>query len=451
MTSDGEGKGSVFCLQLPMRRASPTAVVFQSESLRVEGIRRHLNASRSPLGSHLSPPPSRRAHAEKSRREVGSRREALSGSRDGLQGALQCEVHNNGGLAGSISPGLLSQNLMSRHETLEGGGLAAAAGDSEALAGTGRNEEEKEDRDEAGQATGREDEGERERASTDEGGDNESRQVGARTTFSSLKPPSTRNISQASPGNTSPLASQKREILPQVSERPGQESIDRSGSEIAMCVSTPVSPSRVPYVDGHAVALSVTDALAGANVSAKSFINRGSVKANANRGSVKSNANKGSVKANLSAKGSVKSNIIKGSVKSIGNGPALDASWNILVVDDSALNRKMLTKLFKTVGQAVEEAVDGQDAVNKIKRRMNEGLPEYDAILMDFVMVRGWEKWFGVVWECAVCDVYVNLVLILLSLSSLAHSHCRSSSPSWMVPRPPAPSVPWVMLVASSA
>ena len=95
-----------------------------------------------------------------------------------------------------------------------------------------------------------------------------------------------------------------------------------------------------------------------------------------------------------------------------------EVPWNILVVDDSALNRKMLVKLFKTVGQAVEEAVDGQDAVNRVTRRKAEGLPEYNAILMDFVMVRGrWEGvgcnvvWGGVLWKWTRCVLLRSLFL----------------------------------------
>ena len=71
------------------------------------------------------------------------------------------------------------------------------------------------------------------------------------------------------------------------------------------------------------------------------------------------------------------------------NGKEQEVSWNILVVDDSALNRKMLMKLFRSVGQTVEEAVDGKDAVDKVTGRMAMQLPPYDAILMDFVMVSG--------------------------------------------------------------
>ena len=59
----------------------------------------------------------------------------------------------------------------------------------------------------------------------------------------------------------------------------------------------------------------------------------------------------------------------------------------VLVVEDNTLNRKMLVKLFNSVDQVVEEARNGQDAVDKVTRRMALKLPPYDAILMDFTMV----------------------------------------------------------------
>ena len=59
----------------------------------------------------------------------------------------------------------------------------------------------------------------------------------------------------------------------------------------------------------------------------------------------------------------------------------------VLVVEDNSMNRKMLVKLFNSVGQAVEEARNGLDAVDMVKQRMALQLPPYDAILMDFVMV----------------------------------------------------------------
>ena len=59
--------------------------------------------------------------------------------------------------------------------------------------------------------------------------------------------------------------------------------------------------------------------------------------------------------------------------------------YRILLVDDSPLNRKMLSKLLKSKGYNIEEAADGQIAVDKIKQEADAGR-SYDVILMDFVM-----------------------------------------------------------------
>jgi CheY-like chemotaxis protein len=53
-----------------------------------------------------------------------------------------------------------------------------------------------------------------------------------------------------------------------------------------------------------------------------------------------------------------------------------------LVVDDSRLSRKMLVKLLAAAKHTCEEAEDGLEAVEKVKR----GERQFDCILMDFVM-----------------------------------------------------------------
>jgi signal transduction histidine kinase len=63
--------------------------------------------------------------------------------------------------------------------------------------------------------------------------------------------------------------------------------------------------------------------------------------------------------------------------------------YDILVVDDSGLNRKLLCKLLRASGHTCEEASDGLSAVEKVRARMARGAggtSSYDAILMDFVM-----------------------------------------------------------------
>jgi CheY-like chemotaxis protein len=59
--------------------------------------------------------------------------------------------------------------------------------------------------------------------------------------------------------------------------------------------------------------------------------------------------------------------------------------YNILMVDDSGLNRKLLGKLLRSAGHVVEEAEDGLQAVEVMKTRIGTD-KEYDIILMDFIM-----------------------------------------------------------------
>ena len=88
--------------------------------------------------------------------------------------------------------------------------------------------------------------------------------------------------------------------------------------------------------------------------------------------------------------------------------------FDILVVDDSKLNRKMLCKVLRSEGHSCDEAEDGIHAVQKVRMKMNTSIsksklmsiddismdsdntkndddrvvekPYFDAILMDFVM-----------------------------------------------------------------
>jgi signal transduction histidine kinase len=62
-------------------------------------------------------------------------------------------------------------------------------------------------------------------------------------------------------------------------------------------------------------------------------------------------------------------------------------AFDLLVVDDSRLNRKMLLKCLKANGHTCWEAEDGVEAVAAVEKRMRDRLLEpFDAILMDFVM-----------------------------------------------------------------
>jgi CheY-like chemotaxis protein len=57
----------------------------------------------------------------------------------------------------------------------------------------------------------------------------------------------------------------------------------------------------------------------------------------------------------------------------------------LLVVDDSALNRKMLTRLLTSLSYTCEQAEDGSAAVRKYLEMVERGEPP-DAILMDYEM-----------------------------------------------------------------
>ena len=59
---------------------------------------------------------------------------------------------------------------------------------------------------------------------------------------------------------------------------------------------------------------------------------------------------------------------------------------HLLIVDDSFLNRKMLLRTFRAAGHECDEAVDGLEAVEKIKDIMASPKGSYNVVLMDFVM-----------------------------------------------------------------
>jgi CheY-like chemotaxis protein len=60
--------------------------------------------------------------------------------------------------------------------------------------------------------------------------------------------------------------------------------------------------------------------------------------------------------------------------------------WDLLIVDDSALNRKMLLKTFRAAGHLCDYAEDGLIAVEMVASRIASSEDSYSAILMDFVM-----------------------------------------------------------------
>ena len=75
------------------------------------------------------------------------------------------------------------------------------------------------------------------------------------------------------------------------------------------------------------------------------------------------------------------------------NNQTKSTDYDILVVDDSSLNRKMLCRVLRTSGHHCDEADDGLSAVEKVKMKMSSECEnvdkerrQYDVILMDFVM-----------------------------------------------------------------
>jgi signal transduction histidine kinase len=75
---------------------------------------------------------------------------------------------------------------------------------------------------------------------------------------------------------------------------------------------------------------------------------------------------------------------------SVTTGTTLLSGLEVLVVDDSRLNRKMLLKCLISRGHVCTEAGDGLEAIEAVKKRIGHatgcrGKP-FDAILMDFVM-----------------------------------------------------------------
>lgn len=59
------------------------------------------------------------------------------------------------------------------------------------------------------------------------------------------------------------------------------------------------------------------------------------------------------------------------------------APMNLLLVDDSALNQKMMNKSLVLLGHTVTEASDGREALGECLRSMAGGVAAFDAIVMD--------------------------------------------------------------------
>jgi CheY-like chemotaxis protein len=59
---------------------------------------------------------------------------------------------------------------------------------------------------------------------------------------------------------------------------------------------------------------------------------------------------------------------------------------NVLVTDDSAVNRKMMCRSLTSVGFKCFQAADGQECLDIVKKSLNHEHERIDLILMDFEM-----------------------------------------------------------------
>jgi CheY-like chemotaxis protein len=62
-----------------------------------------------------------------------------------------------------------------------------------------------------------------------------------------------------------------------------------------------------------------------------------------------------------------------------------DKSLRLLLVDDSAMTRKVCIRLMTSLGVECEEAANGEDAVAQVRASLQTATP-YDGVLMDWEM-----------------------------------------------------------------
>jgi two-component system, sensor histidine kinase and response regulator len=62
------------------------------------------------------------------------------------------------------------------------------------------------------------------------------------------------------------------------------------------------------------------------------------------------------------------------------------AGMKVLVVDDALMVRKLLGRVLTAKGCVCEMAEDGLESVKAVEKKLLQGEPPYDIILMDFVM-----------------------------------------------------------------
>lgn len=61
------------------------------------------------------------------------------------------------------------------------------------------------------------------------------------------------------------------------------------------------------------------------------------------------------------------------------------ASMKLLIVDDGQMNRKVVRRLLQNKVNIIEEAENGQDAVDKFYEALRQGSP-FNLVMMDFLM-----------------------------------------------------------------
>jgi hypothetical protein len=89
----------------------------------------------------------------------------------------------------------------------------------------------------------------------------------------------------------------------------------------------------------------------------------------------------------------------------VGDSPAQESKVvNLLLVDDSRLNRRMMARLLDVDdGYCCDEAEDGVQAVERVRDKLPLA---YDAILMDFMMVRTYVCVYVCMYVCMYVCVY---------------------------------------------
>ena len=169
----------------------------------------------------------------------------------------------------------------------------------------------------------------------------------------------------------------------------GSHSILSSTDNIALTAATVIAAASVHIRDGHSSPKSNPDSVQTSDrplnhsldVFGKTVSTHSTTNVNMGEGAI-THGSAAAVYSKVKMKEDVKMTAISKGVDSEGG-------YDVLVVDDSSLNRKMLCKLLLTVKCTMEEADDGLKAVEKVRARMAQspGLNRmYDVILMDFVM-----------------------------------------------------------------